>query len=104
MVMEMLLSGDFIDADEALRIGLVNHVWPDAELMEQARALGARIARNPPLSSRLIKQAVSHAEHADLNTCLDLISSHIAITKSGPDHTEAIAAFLDKRDGDFRGY
>ena len=57
MAMEMLLSGDFIDADEALRIGLVNHVWPDAELMDQALALGARIARNPPLSSRLIKQA-----------------------------------------------
>lgn len=104
MALEMLLSGDFIDADEALRIGLVNHVWPDEELATQAQALAARIARNPPQSVRLIKRAVRSSLHNDLATSLDLISSHIAIAKHGPDHAEAMAAFRDKRDGEYRGY
>jgi enoyl-CoA hydratase/carnithine racemase len=56
MAMELLLSGEFIDAEEALRIGLVNHVWPDSELMSRTRELAARIAAKPPLSVRLIKR------------------------------------------------
>lgn len=104
MAMELLLSGDFIEADEALRIGLVNHVWPDDEMMTRTRELAARIARNPPLSVRLIKRAVDHAFHSDMATCLDLVSSHIAITKSGPDHAEAVDAFRERRNGDFVGH
>ncbi len=104
MAMEMLLGGEFIDADEALRIGLVNHVWPDDELLERTRALAARIARNPPLSVRLIKRAVGHGLDNDLETCLDLVSSHIAIAKQGHDHAEAMRAFRAKRDGDYQGW
>ncbi len=104
MAMELLLSGRWVDAEEALRIGLVNHVWPDDELAARTRALAQSIARNPPLSVRLIKRAVDHAFSADLDTCLDLVSSHIAITKSGPDHAEAVEAFREKREGVFRGY
>jgi enoyl-CoA hydratase/carnithine racemase len=104
MAMELLLSGDFIDAEEALRIGLVNHVWADDELMASTRELAARIARNPPLSVRLIKRAVDHGLNADMATCFDLISSHIAIAKDGHDHGEAIRAFQDKRDGEYVGY
>ncbi|MGR8921505.1 MAG: enoyl-CoA hydratase/isomerase family protein [Gammaproteobacteria bacterium] len=104
MAMELLLSGDFIDAGEAHRIGLVNHVWPDDELMANARALAARIARNPPLSVKLIRRAVLHAADNDLATCLDLVASNIAIAKHGPDHAEAMAAFKEKRRGDYRGH
>ena len=104
MAMELLLSGDFIDADEALRIGLVNHVWPDDELLANARALAARIARNPPLSVRLIKRAVDHGLNGDMNASLDLIASHIAVAKGGHDHGEAMRAFKEKRNGDYVGY
>ena len=102
--LEILLSADFIDAKQALQIGLVNHVYDDDALMHEARALAARMVRLPPRSVRAIKRAVDHAARADLETCLDLISSHIAIAKAGHDHAEAIAAFRDKREGEYLGY
>ncbi|MEQ8663361.1 MAG: enoyl-CoA hydratase-related protein [Gammaproteobacteria bacterium] len=103
--LELLLGAEFIDAETALRIGLVNHVYPDAALADAAQALAARMAALPPLSIRLIKRAVDHAlSGADMASCLDLVASNIAIAKAGPDHAEAIAAFHAKRTGNYRGY
>lgn len=104
MALELLLTADIIDADEALRIGLVNHVYDDADLMPAALALAERVARLPPLSVRLIKRAVDHGLNGDMAASFDLISSHIAIAKAGPDHAAAISAFRERRDGDFVGY
>ena len=103
MALELLLTADFIDAAEALRIGLVNHVYADAELQTEARAMAARMANLPPLSLRLIKRAVDHGLNGDMAASLDLISSHIAIAKHGHDHAEAMRAFHDKRDGSYQG-
>lgn len=102
--LELLLTAEFIDADAALDIGLVNHVYEDDELMERTHKIAARIASLPPLSMRLIKQTVNEGLESDLATSLDLVSSHIAITRSGPDHVEAINAFREKRPGKFVGY
>ena len=102
--LELLLTAEFIDADTALDIGLVNHVYEDDELMERTHKIAARIASLPPLSMRLIKQTVNEGLESDLATSLDLVSSHIAITRSGPDHVEAINAFREKRPGKFVGY
>ena len=102
--LELLLAADFIDADTALRIGLVNHVYADDELLAQARALAHRMAHMPPLSVRLIKRAVNHALNGDMAASFDLISSHIAIAKGGPDHAEAISAFRARREGKYQGY
>ncbi len=102
--MELLLAADFIDADTALRIGLVNHVYPDEQLLNQALAMAQRMANMPPLSVRLIKRAVNHALNGDMAASLDLISSHIAIAKGGPDHAEAISAFRERREGKYQGY
>ncbi len=102
--MELLLAADFIDADTALRIGLVNHVYPDEQLLTEALRLAHRMAHLPPLSVRLIKRAVNHALNGDMAASLDLISSHIAITKSGPDHAEAISAFRERREGKYQGF
>ncbi len=104
MALELLLTADFIDAADALRIGLVNHVYPDDELLPRARELAGRMARIPPLSLRLIKRAVYHGLNADMATAFDLISSHIALAKQGPDHAEAMRAFREKRDGNYQGY
>jgi len=104
MALELLLTADFIDAQEALRIGLVNHVFDDDALLDQTRAIAARIAKLPPLSIRLIKRAVNQGLNADMTTAFDLISSHIAIVRAGEDHPEAIRAFREKRDGDFVGF
>ncbi|MBK6657965.1 MAG: enoyl-CoA hydratase/isomerase family protein [Proteobacteria bacterium] len=102
--LELLLAADFIDADTAQRIGLVNHVYDDDQLLSEARALAHRMAHMPPLSVRLIKRAVNHALNGDMTASFDLISSHIAIAKGGPDHAEAISAFRERREGKYQGY
>lgn len=102
--LELLWTADFVDAATALEIGLVNHVYPDAALLDEAKQFAARIAAQPPFSIRHIKRAVNQGMHTDLATALDLISSHIAIAKSGADHLEAVAALLEKREGQYLGY
>lgn len=102
--LELLWTADFLDAAGALEIGLVNHVYPDDALMAEAMKLAQRIAAMPPLSIRLIKRTVNQSLEANLETALDLVSSHIAIARAGPDHVEAITAFREKRSGDFDGF
>ncbi len=104
MAMELLLSGDIIDATCALRVGLVNHVWSSEKFEEKTLALAKRIAQNPPLSVKLIKRAVRQGSRTDMLSAFDLISSHIAITKSGPDHEEALAAYKNNRKGRYEGF
>ncbi|MEE8395015.1 MAG: enoyl-CoA hydratase-related protein [bacterium] len=100
---ELLLTGDFVDAREALRIGLVSEVVPDAQLMEKAHQLAGRIARNPLHSIRLIKRAMQQGRNIDLRTHLDQVSSHIAVARATEDHAEAVAAFREKREPVFKG-
>jgi enoyl-CoA hydratase/carnithine racemase len=102
--LELLWTADFIDAAAALDIGLVNHVFPDGELMAEATKLATRIAAMPPLSVRLIKRTVNQSLETDMATAFDLVSSHIAIARAGHDHPEAIKAFREKRDGEYQGY
>ena len=102
--LEMLLTAEFIDADTALEIGLVNHVFPNDTMMAETLKIAKRIASMPPLSVRLIKRAVYQSLNADMDTAFDLISSHIAVARAGADHPEAIAAFKEKRLGKYIGY
>jgi enoyl-CoA hydratase/carnithine racemase len=95
--LELFWTADFIDAEEALRIGLVNKVLPDAELMPFVRGVAAKIAQAPALSVRFIKRAVQQGMRNDLRASLDLISSHYAVVTAGADHREAVEAFIAKR-------
>jgi 2-(1,2-epoxy-1,2-dihydrophenyl)acetyl-CoA isomerase len=95
--LELFWTGDFVDAREAERLGLVNKVLPDAELMPAVRALAARIARAPTLSVRLIKRAIYQGMRNDLRGNLDLVSSHYAVVTASPDHRAAVEAFLTRR-------
>ena len=101
--LEMFWGAEFVDADEALRIGLVNRVMDDEKLMEQTMAFAGRVARAPPLSVQLIKRAVYQCAELDLAASLDLISSHMSVARSSEDHLEAVAAFREKREGEYRG-
>ncbi|HKX07037.1 MAG TPA: enoyl-CoA hydratase-related protein [Stellaceae bacterium] len=101
--LELFWTGDVIDAREAERIGLVNRVVPDAELLATTRALAEKIAAGPPLSVRLIKRAVREGLRSDLRTSLDLISSHYAVAATSADHREAVTAFHEKRKPVFTG-
>ena len=101
--LELFWTGELISAEEAERIGIVNKVLPDDQLMPHVREVAAKIAKGPPLSIRFIKRAVYQGTRIDLRTSLDLISSHYAVVSSSADHREAVAAYLEKRKPSFTG-
>lgn len=100
---EMALTGDVIDAAEALACGLVSRVVPDAELIGAARALARRIAANPPHAVRMTKRLLWEGRRADLASLLELASAMQAAAHATADHEEAVAAFLEKRAPSFKG-
>lgn len=101
--LELLLSGEMIDGTEAERIGMVNRVYDDAELMPATYAFAARLAALSPVAISMIKRTVYQSATMDLRASLDLVSSHMAILQSTEDYAEARAAFAEKRPGRFAG-
>ena len=101
--LQMFWSSDFVEAEEALRIGLVDEVHPDELLMEKTLAFAARIAGHPNLALRLTKKIVQQGLDTDLRTALNLAASSMPIVRSSEDHREAVAAFKEKRKPKFTG-
>ncbi len=101
--LEMLWSAEWIDAQEALRIGLVNRVFPDDQLMEKTYEFARRIANGAPLSIRTIKRLVWQGMTTDLRTSLDMVASNMPIIRGSEDHQEALLAMKEKRDPQFKG-
>ncbi|OYX75578.1 MAG: enoyl-CoA hydratase [Rhizobiales bacterium 32-66-11] len=95
--LELFFTADFVDAEEALRIGLVNKVIDDHRLMEEVMAIARRIARAPELPLRFIKRAIYQGLRNDLRTNLDLISSHYAVVTSTQEHKAAVDRFISGR-------
>jgi enoyl-CoA hydratase/carnithine racemase len=95
--LELFWTGDFIDADEALRIGIVNKVFPDETLIEDAEKIARRIAKAPAQTVRMIKRAIYQGMRNDLRTNLDLISSHYAVITAGQDHKDLVQKFIAER-------
>lgn len=100
---ELALTGDMIDATEALRIGLVSRVVPDADLLDAARAIALRIAANPTQAVRMTKRLLWEARTASLDTVLNLSAAMQALAHTTDDNREAMAAFLEKRAPQFTG-
>lgn len=101
--LELLLTGDVIDPEEALRLGIVNRVVPHENLMEETMKLAAKIAAKPPLAIRMMKRAVYQGQTSTLRAHLDYISSQISLLSETHDHMEAATAFLEKRTPVFTG-
>jgi enoyl-CoA hydratase/carnithine racemase len=101
--LELLLTGDVIDAREAERIGMVNRVVPQEQVLAEAYKLARKIAAQPPVAVQLIKRAAYQSQGCDLRTALDLVSSHMAIVTETEDHLEAVRALLEKRVGVYKG-
>jgi enoyl-CoA hydratase/carnithine racemase len=100
---ELLLTGDVIDATEALRIGLVSRVVPDADLLPTAMALADTIAANPPLAVGRIKQGLRRALDPDWDALGEWVSRSLAELFRTADHREGVRAFLEKRPPRFVG-
>lgn len=101
--LDLLWTGDFVDAREAERIGLVKKVFPDDELMPRTYEYARRLAANAPLSVQLIKRVVRLGLNQDLQTALELAGANLPIARTSEDHVEAVAAFKAKRKPVFRG-
>ena len=97
MASEMILTGRRVKADEALRIGLVNAVFPPAELLERAVALAELIARNSPLAVRSSKRLLQLAFNGQVASGLETELQTFADAFTTPDQREGMTAFVEKR-------
>jgi enoyl-CoA hydratase/carnithine racemase len=100
---ELLFTGDPIDAAEALRIGLVSEVAPHGDLMARARAMAARIAVNPPLALRYMKDGLRRATYGNPREIGAWAIETIRTLMTTEDHREGVASFLEKRAPVFSG-
>ena len=103
LALEMLMTGDPIDARTALRLGLVNRVVPLERLLDEARSLAGRIARNAPLAVQAARYAALRGSHLPLEEGLRLEQFYAEPTRQSEDAREGIAAFVEKREPIFRG-
>jgi 2-(1,2-epoxy-1,2-dihydrophenyl)acetyl-CoA isomerase len=100
---ELYFTADILDAPQALALGLVNRVVPDARLEEETRALATKLARGPRVAYRYMKRNMNAAESGALKDVLDLEAWHHARTGMTEDHREAVRAFVEKREPVFKG-
>lgn len=100
---EMIFTGDTLDAQAALQIGLVSRLVPAEQLLAEARALAQRIAANPAKSLRLAKRLLREGQQQRLADLLELSAAFQAMAHETQDHREAVDAFIEKRSPEFRG-
>ena len=100
---EMIFTGKPITAAEALQIGLVNHVYPQEDLLKEAIAMGEQIAQKSPLILRIAKKVIDEGKEININAAmeLELLGQTLAFTTE--DHMEGIGAFLEKRQPEYKG-
>lgn len=89
---ELFMTGDFVDAQEAHRIGLVNHVYEDDKLIEESYAMAAKIAKAPPVVTGMLKRSLYQSANSDLRTSLELVSSHMGVVRSTPESQATFAS------------
>lgn len=100
---ELLFTGDIIDAETAHRIGLVSRVVPHADLMKEAMSLAGRIAANPPLAVRRLKEGLRRAVDPDWSDLGRWVSETLGDLFATEDHREGVRSFLEKRPPRFIG-
>lgn len=101
--LRIALSGDFVDAEEAHRIGLVEFLVEEGQHLEKAMDVARRLARWSPLALRLVKQSVQAAMETPLSAGLALERELFLAAFASDDGREGVSAFIEKRDPDFRG-
>ncbi len=94
---EMIFTGSNIDAEEAYRIGLVNRVVPQEELMDTAKKLAGKIARNASYAVAIAKAAINNGYDMDIKNAVEYEANLFGLTCSTHDKVEGMTAFLEKR-------
>ena len=100
---ELYYTAEVLDAQQALALGMVNRVVPDARLEDETLALASRIAAGPRIALRYMKRNLNAAESGALEDSLDLEAWHHSRTGLTEDHREAARAFVEKRPPTFKG-
>ena len=101
--MQMILTGDLIDAQKALRIGLISEVFPAADLAARTLELAHKIAEKSPVALHMAKAAVKNAARLGLREGLDQEIDLFALCFASEDKEEGVKAFLEKRKPEFKG-
>lgn len=101
--LELVLTGEMIDAAEAYRIGLVNRVVPQAELLDEARKLMQTILRNGPVALGLAIECTTRGLEMSVDDGLALESNLFGLLAATEDMREGMTAFLEKRKAEFQG-
>lgn len=100
---ELCLTGEMISADEALRIGLVNHIYEPAELLPAAQAMARKIIANAPLAVQFTMEAIERGSEMPLEEGLFLEATLFGVACATEDMREGTKAFLEKRPASFQG-
>ncbi len=100
---ELIFTGDMIDANRALEIGLVNRVVPAEQLMDEAKKLAQKIISKAPLAVRYAKQAINEGMQVDLERGQLIELDLLSICFSTEDQKEGMQAFIEKRQAVFKG-
>ena len=99
---EMSFTGDSVDAEEALKIGLISQLTTPETLLAEANSLAERISANPSLVLRMTKKLLREGQRQDLASLLELSANLQSIAHKTADHHEAVHAFLEKRKPKFQ--
>ncbi len=100
---ELIFTGDIIDAQEALRIGMINKVVSHDELSMATKELAMKIAKNAPIPISLAKRGLQNFYKMDLPQAVDYEAFAISICKNSEDQKEGFKSFLEKREPNFVG-
>ena len=103
MAHELCLTGEMISAEEALRIGLVNHIYEPAELLPAAEAMAKKIIGNGPLAVKFTMEAIERGVEMPLEEGLFLEATLFGVACATEDMREGTTAFLEKRPAVFQG-
>lgn len=100
---ELYFTSRRVHADEALRLGLVNAIYPDETFREQAHSFAASIAAGPPIAIGYMKEHINQAQHFRAGEAFDNEAEHLMRCAQSDDHKQAVEAFMQKREPLFKG-
>jgi enoyl-CoA hydratase len=103
VAMDVILSGRFLSAQEALAAGLVARVVAEREWLDEAKKVAQEIATKAPIATRLAKEAVDRAYEGPLQLGLEYERRLLYLAFASEDAKEGLTAFMDKRKPDFKG-